>query len=209
MISTRFVSIILGLVVLAAIPTTVHSYFGAIREDGRRVAAIDPTLLGMSSTPVQRDDRWARRVYGSHDWMERLYDVPRHGDIQLFVARSYDPKKLYHHPELSVAYKGNYTSDLRASDVTSLSVLGGLPVHVLRGSNNTGLVVYVLHYDGRFIDNPYLFQLRSSLELLVSPRREMTLFFVHDRFVESSHPVEGAEATRLLVAAIENFLEQE
>ena len=200
----------LGLLGLAAIPTTVHSYFG--RQLSRTTCGWMPsttTLLGWPSRPTERRRGWARAVYAATESTERLYRRPGDGEIQLFVARSYDPKKLYHHPELGVANKGTYTSSLRGDGRTTLDVHGGLPVHVLRGTTDgTGLALYALRYGDRFVENPYLFQLRSSLALLVAPRREMTLFLVHDRFADATSPVESSATASLLVAAIEDFLDQ-
>ncbi len=81
-------------------------------------------------------------------------------------------------------------------------------MHVLRGRERPGLAVFALQYRDRFVGNPYVFQVRSSLELLVRPRPAMTLFFVHDRHAEPDVPVSEAAATQLLVAAIESFSEQ-
>ena len=192
MISTRFVSVVLFLLVLTAVPTTMHSYLGATSNDGFRTSVIAPTLLESPSQPVERRDDWVRRVYGSDDWIERLYQIPPDGAIQLFVSRSHDHKKLYHHPELGVAYAGAYTSSLRPDGVEMLPTFGGLPVHVLRGRERPGLAVFALRYKDQFVGNPYLFQVRSSFELLVQPRRAMTLFFAHDRSADPGLAVTDA-----------------
>jgi hypothetical protein len=91
----------------------------------------------------------------------------------LFVSRSYDLKRLYHHPELAVAYG----SDLR--DAGTLRLTGDVVAHAFRGKSEqgNGLAVYALLYDGGFVDNPYIFQLRTAAELLFSPRRPMTILF--------------------------------
>ena len=68
MISTRFVPVVLLLLVLASVPTTMHSYLGATANDGRHTEVIASTLLASPAQPVDRRDDWVRRVYGSDDW---------------------------------------------------------------------------------------------------------------------------------------------
>lgn len=210
MLHSRYVPVLCALLMLAAIPTTIHSYLGTAIDDGLRASATSDTLLDMTSDPVDRRDRWVRNVYGSDDWTERIYQGPRGERIQLFVARSHDPKKLYHHPELGVAYSGSYTSSFRGDGIHTVRALDqDLPLHLLRGTGSSGFAAYALWHDGGFVRNPYLFQAQSALRLLVQPSRPLTLFFAHDRTADPAIPVDEAHATRLLIAAIGSFLEQQ
>jgi len=61
-------------------------------------------------------------------------------------------------------------------------------------------------YDGEFVENPYALQLRTAWRLLFSPRKPMTLFFVHDVSLTPGTDLDEAPAVRLLHAAIRSFL---
>jgi hypothetical protein len=74
-------------------------------------------------------------------------------------------------------------------------------------SGRRGVAVYALIYDGGFIDNPLLFQLRTSVELLVSGRKPLTLL-MSSALAGSPDNVEDAPATRLLLEAITDFERQ-
>lgn len=193
------------LIGLALTPTVMHSYLGLRAEDGY-TAAVPTTLAGLTSRPTDRQAAWVLRTLDSSDWSERHYRKPGGGDITLFIARSYDGKRLYHHPELAVAY-GN---DLRGAGIVRLPNRDAMPIHVLRGPTELGkgLAVYALLYERAFIDNPYVFELRRAGALLFSPRQPVTLLFAHDREAPADAAVEEALATRVLVAAAESFLAQ-
>lgn len=211
MIDARFSWGVLSLIILAAIPTTMHSYLELRLDDGLRANAVSRQLLELDSETTDRPADWIRSRYGSEDWFERMYGSRESADIQVFVARSHDPKLLYHHPEQAIAKRsrtGNYATEFRNDGIVQLGRLGGLPVHVLRGRYGEGLAVYSLHYNDSFISNPYLFQIRSAAGLLVSPSRPMTLFFVHDRTAAADLSIGDAHVTDLLVATIESFLSQ-
>ncbi|MGQ0736346.1 MAG: hypothetical protein ACT4QD_22165, partial [Acidobacteriota bacterium] len=103
MLSTRFAPAICVLVGLAIVPTMIHSYAGEVASDGRVTSAIPTTLDNYAGVPTSRSATWGKRRFDSDDWTERTYT--RQGDeVRLTIVRSYDPKTLYHHPELAVAY---------------------------------------------------------------------------------------------------------
>ena len=212
MIDSRFALWVLGLIAIAGLPTTVHSYLELRADDGLQASMIGTELVGLSSRVTERPRDWIFSRYGSEDWIERMYRAPHGGEVQVFVARSYDHKLIYHHPEAAIAVKsrtGDYATEFGGVERQILPMLGGLPVHVLRGRYETGLAVYALYSGGDFVDNPYLFQIRSAIGMLASPRKPMTLFFVHDRAVAADLPLEDALVTNILVASIESFLSQE
>jgi hypothetical protein len=189
---------------LALVPTVLHSYAGLRADDGLTVAAIPPRLAGFSSRATDRRPDWVQRTFDSTDWLERRYAAGSNG-VLLFAARSFDAKRLYHHPELAIAY--GY--DLDGSSITRLPAMPEIPVHVLRPEAPTaGLALYALLYDDAFVGDPYLFQLRMAGTMLFSPKRAMTLFFVHDPGAAPDAPLETTPAAVVLLDAIRAFRTQ-
>jgi hypothetical protein len=200
-IATRYGGAVLGLLALTLVPTVIHSYVGMTIDDSRTAAAIPATLAGYTADPGdlgERDDTWGRRRFESEDWIERHYRAA--GDtVTLTVVRSYDLKTVYHHPELAVT-----DADLPRYTVEQFGE--EMPVHVLQGrAPGDPLALYVLHYDGRFVENPILFQLRTAGELLVSGRRPMTLIFAFDASTGANDTPASSGAAQVLRAAVESF----
>jgi len=203
-ISARFVPVLCVLVALALVPAVIHSYVGVTDDDGRRASAVPGTLAGFASVPSGRSQTWGKRRFDSDDWMERRYLTPG-TETALTIVRSYDLKALYHHPELAVAYGPSYTSYERAR----VAVRPEMPIHVLRTDDDRGAAAfYALHYDDRFVEHPIRFQLQIAGELLFSPRKPMTLFFVSASGTPAGEDLDGLDATRLLTAAVDSFLAQ-
>jgi hypothetical protein len=202
---TRYAAGVLVLLACAAVPTALHGYFGLREHDGRTTSAVPSILDGAASQPVQRRAGWAQSNFDSDDSVERIYRVGSH-DVRLFVARSFDAKRLYHHPELA-ALRGTETA---GAGIARLPARPDLPLHVLttaRGGQR-GVAVYALLYDGHFVDNPILFQLRTSVELLFSGRKPMTLIMASD-LVGHVDRLDEAPATRIVLAALDAFERQE
>jgi hypothetical protein len=206
MISTRFLAVVGILFALALLPTLIHSYSTSAIVDGLSTAAIPPTLAGYSSAPSGRGPNWGRQRFDSDDWMERNY---RSGsdDVRLTVVRSFDLKSLYHHPELAVAYGQRFGSSFDEHEVKRFADRPDVPVHVLHPAPpSRAVAMYVLHYGNEFVEDPIWFQLRTAGALLVSARKPMTLFFVHDLSVESQQRLEDLASRQLLLAALNSFL---
>ena len=201
MISSRFAPPTALALALALVPTVIHGYRGVRIHDGLTVAAIPAELGGIPSTPTNRKPGWAKDVFDSDDWIERTYQVPN-SPVRLFAARSFDPKRLYHHPELAVV-RGQ---EFDAAGTISLPGRPGVPVHLLKTTRNgqRGTVAYALLYKGEFVRSPIRFQLRTSAGLLVSGRRAMTLFLASDLAGKPDRP-EDAPSVKLLDAAIRSF----
>ena len=202
MISSRFVPAVCGLVAVALIPTYIHSYAGSTVQDGRTTASIPTSLAQYEGTPSGRNNTWAKRRFDSDDWTERIYRSS--GDeVKLSVIRSFDAKRLYHHPELAVAYGPSYVRP----EVRRLTRRPDIPVHVLYtdGSTRT-IVLYALHYGDSFVQDPIRFQLRSAGELLFSGRKAMTLFFLTDESVPAGIDIDGLPSIGLFFDAIEQFV---
>ena len=203
-ISPRYAVPVAVLLAFALVPTVIHSYRGARVDDGTRAAIIATALEGMSSSPTQRRAAWVQNNFDTGDWIERTYNAGG-TEVTLFVARSYDAKRLYHHPELAL---------LRGTETTPAGVVESrqrpdIPLHVIRTSRDMqqGVAVYALQYGGAYIDNPVLFQIRTAVELLVSRRKPLTLFMA-SALAGSAESVHDAPATRLLLAAIADFERQ-
>ena len=201
MITARYISSACVLVALALVPTIIHSYAGLVVEDGRSTSSIPMSLAGFTATPSTRDAGWGKRRFDSDDWIERQYLSGR-DDVLLTVLRSYDLKRLYHHPELDIAYGTGYLSE----DVVELTAAPGVPVRLLRTSAETnGTAMYALHYDDAFVENPLWFQVRVAGELLFSGRRAMTLFFARDGRSQQGTDINTYASARVLAAAIREF----
>lgn len=199
MISVRFAPAVAALLGVTLVPTFVHSYIGAAVADGRHASAIPVRLNGLDGRATARSSEWVRETFSSTDFAER-----HHGpDLTLFVARSYDAKRLYHHPELALAHGDSY----QRAVVVRVTAHREVPVHALVGGEK--LSVYALLHDERFVANPIRFQLENALALLIRPRNLMTLFFVRGRRMpEHSDRLDDTPAVELLLAAIDSFMAQ-
>lgn len=200
--STRYATPIALLIALALVPVVIHSYVGATATDGRRVSDVPLVLGAFTGAATVRDATWGQRHFESEDWFERTY---RDGsaEVVLTVVRSYDLKRLYHHAELDIAYGIPFVTH----DVTR--ALGDeRPVHLLRTDDGKSIAAYALHYGEAFVEHPYRLQLRTAGELLVSPRRPMTLFFARQSGVSPADGIESLAAGRVLQAAVDEFVAQ-
>lgn len=202
MISSRFRIIVSILLAVALVPTIIHNYIGATVEEGLQTSSISTELAGFSSNATPRRAMWVKDTFDSNNWIERRYIGQSGENVLLFVARSYDLKRLYHHPEIGVL-RG---VDLRKGGIDQLPGMPDVPVHVLKSQTGKGLAAYVLLYNGQFIENPILMQVLTSVELLFSPRKPMTLFFVYDERAHHDASLEQSPAASILAAAVKSFL---
>jgi hypothetical protein len=194
-ISTRYVPAVIALVSLAIVPTVVHSYVGVTVQDGRTTGAIPRRLDGIDGIDTNRSAAWVREAFAADDFIER-----RHGGVTLFVARGFDAKRLYHHPELGVAYGRQYSAS-RTVRVPSGS--REVALHLLIGDG--GLAGYALLYDDEFIEDPMSFQVRQAFAMLFNPRKQTTLFFAHGP--ASPDPL-ASPVVHIVVSAIDSFVAQ-
>jgi hypothetical protein len=203
-ISTRYVPAACAVVLMALVPTIIHSYAGLVVRDARSTAAIPTTIAGFTSVPSSRDQGWGKRRFESDDWIERRY-LSGADEVLLTVLRSYDLKRLYHHPELDVAYGAGYLSE----EIVELDGAPGVPVHVLRASSETdATAMYALHYGDEFISNPLWFQVRVAGELLFRGRKPMTLVFARDVRGRKGPDPDSYPSAKVLVPVIQQFAAQ-
>jgi hypothetical protein len=202
MTSTRYAIPTLLLALAAAVPTAIHGYAGYVVRDGRSAADVPMALADRVARDPDRtrDPAWIRSTYGSEDWIEREYVRPGEAPVTLFVARTYDLKKVYHHPELGVL-RGN---DFERTHVERLGP-AATPVFVLRPQTGQGLALYALLYEGEPVESPMLVQVRSVVTSLVGGRRPMTLVMVHDARQPTTQSLDGTPAATLLLASLEAF----
>lgn len=202
MISTRYAGWVLVLLVLALVPTVIHSYAAVTVNDGKSAARIPATLAGYSSLPGPRNADWGRRRFDTNDWIARRY-VSGGAEVTLTVVRAYDLKALYHHPELAVAYDTPFFD----SQLRYFPGRPSVPVHVLRDGDRA-LGLYVLLYDGKYVADPVWFQLQTSARLLVSGRRPMTLLFARQTALPPGQAIDTSRAATILFAALDAFTRQ-
>jgi hypothetical protein len=202
MLSSRYAPAVVVALLVALVPTIIHSYVGLVVADGRSTAGIPTTLASFTSAPTKRSTEWGASHFDSHDWIEREY-VHGGDKVVLTVVRSYDLKALYHHPELAVSY---HVAKFDRAATETPADRPDMPVHVLTQNDAGSVALYVLHYDGRFISDPIRFQLRTAGELLFTGRKAMTLFFVRqDSVPEGAAPL-TLPAARLLYEAVDRFV---
>lgn len=181
-LSTRYVPHIVALVVIATIPTLLHSLG---RFDVDDCAA--PELL---LAPPARDRapflttgerRRFDSFWGAGNWSAgTLPAAASGGRLSYLIARSFDPKAVYHWPEARVISVRPGKRGLE--EVESQGVR--LPVHRAYyepdgRSADVALAAYLLIYDSRPVVNPYLAQILSGPRQVVTGRHPMWLFIVY------------------------------
>lgn len=195
--SSRYARLTFIVLLIALVPTVVNSYLGTIVDDGPPLEATVPVSIdGFRSEPTKRRDASIRRTFGASDWIERRYSKSGEPDVTVLVVRSFDMKKLYHHPELAVASGTEY----RPARVESFeSASGPINVHILEGQQR-GLTAYTLLYGDETIARPFLFQVRVAPEVLLRGRRPLSLVLVTDGAhvpASGGAPVSGSAITLL------------
>jgi hypothetical protein len=201
MISSRYAAATVLLIALALVPTVIHSYLDVTVDDGVSVQSIPETIDGMASRPTERKAAWVRTNFATAEWIERTYEVDSR-PVTLFAGRSYDAKRLYHHPELALL-RGMSPSPAGTARVASAPRVPLFVIDTERGEQK-GVAVYALLADGAFIENPISYQLRTSARLMVGGRRPMTLIMASDLTGDKGR-LDEAPATRLLVAALKSL----
>lgn len=204
MISTRYATPVIILLALALIPTILHSYINARTDDGKSAHNISTTLGNFTSTPSKRNTRWGMDLFDSEDWLERDYQNQKSDKIRLFAARSYNHKRIYHHPELALTHGHS----LNKKEIINLPGHPEIPVHIFNNANNSIHVAYVLLYNDEFVESPIKHQLGDSLRLLVNAQKPMTLFYASQIGLAPDTQFNQSSVAPLLSLAIQNFQSQ-
>jgi hypothetical protein len=196
--SARYATPTLVVLLLALVPTIVNSYVGRkVVETPALTDALPATLDGRPSTPTRRKASTIQREFASEDWVERTYTMGLESPVTVLAVRSYDMKRLYHHPELAVTER-EY-ENARLTQVQGPT--GAVDIHLLPGMQG-GMAAYALVYRGRTIASPYLFQIRVAPELLITGQRPLTLVFAEDPAGNASAAADQSPAVRSIVAAV-------
>jgi len=204
MISTRYSTPVAILLALALIPTIIHTYINNADIDGKSVDNISTILGNFISTPSKRNAQWGKSVFNSEDWFERIYQNKENEKVRLFIARSFDLKALYHHPELALSYAQN----LNNKTISTLSKKPEIPVHILKNDDSSIIVAYVLMHNDTFIQDPIKYQLSESFRLLVSQKKPMILFYTSQTALPNYSKLNLKTSTTLLSLAIQAFRSQ-
>ena len=197
-VSTRYAVPLAVVLAAALVPTLIHSYAGVTVDDGRRARDVNVRIAETTGVPTSRKPDWVKRRLASDDWQERRYSIDGR-EVVLFIARSYDPKALYHHPELALAYG----IDFESRGVVDLK---GVPSYALAGRTQPDLAMYALHSNDSFVADPIRFQLRNATTGLFRGRTPMTLFFALQRGVATDADLTTTGAARVLGAATTAFV---
>ena len=202
MISTRYASSVIIIIMLALIPTIIHSYLDLKTDDHLSAQKISQLLGSYQSKPTQRKPGWGEETFASYDWIERLYSNQNGKLVRLFVGRSYDHKRLYHHPELALSYG----KDLRMVGEINYSEQPNIPVKLLANESRSVIAAYALLYDQQFVENAISHQLMNSFMQLITPRKPMTLFYVEAENSSEKTIFTETDAALVLESAIKDFL---
>ena len=202
MISGRWAGPVLVLLVVALVPTTLHTYMDWRVNDGPAAATIPLQLGTFNGTPLDKEGQFGA-AFATSDWIHRQYDGSDGSSLRLVVARSYDAPRLYHHPEKAIAY----ARLLDFSGVTTIEMGAPVPVYLLTSENRTAGAAYALMYRDTFMTNPLWFQLRNVGETLLGPRHPTTLFFTYDA-KRDRKPLPESRKVQLLAAAVQSYLSQ-
>jgi hypothetical protein len=175
------------LLLVAAIPTILNVY--------RRPAAIAPGSLDAKlgpalgpSEPGRRNAATVEEYFASTDFVSRQYAA-----IELFAARGWDGKKLFHFPELALTY-GHAATAVR-------DVEGARVIEFARG-DEVRVAAYALLYGDRIVAEPIRFYLSILPELFVGRREPMTLVYVQADAKRGGEAALEAELRAFLARAV-------
>lgn len=197
MISRKYTLPVGILLAIALVPTVIHSYVGAKATDGYATSQLAQRIGTLNGEPSDRRPGFGQDVFDSFDWTERWYTATNGQRVRLFIARSYDHKKLYHHPEIAV---------IRGTDVTSAGIahIGSnqhIPAHVIKEQDGSGVAAYTLIYDGEMVENPIKHQILSALTQLVSAKKPMTLIFAYAPEQPTNAELQGSDLEQVIQSA--------
>jgi hypothetical protein len=208
-VSTRYVPHILVLMLIAGIPTLLHSLGRFDVEDCANPAVLlAPPDPGPAALPPAVEGERFDRSWGEGNWTAGA--LPRGGPaapLTYVIARSFDPKAIYHWPESRVI------SEVRPIERRLEDVEGDgarIPLHRAYYEPDgvrRRVVAYLLVYHSRPVANPYLAQILSAPRQVVTGRRPMWMFFVHGQAAPSRMVETERVAREWLAGAWERYRE--
>lgn len=202
-LSRRYVPHLLACCVPVLIPVLVHSY-GDFRADDCKNPAELFTKFGERGAD-EAHELAMRTNWNAVQWQEgAVRTLDSRWRCNFAVVRSYDPKRLYHNPE--IFFVKGAAPDRRAVEWLA-NGSDRLPIHraYYEADESAILVAYLLVYNARPVDNPYLAQLSSFPLQLLAGRRPMTIFFISGRGPRSEFDVMERLGREWLLAAWERY----
>ena len=188
MISARYAWAAAAVLLVAAVPTVLNVY--------RRPAEPEPNALEKELgarlgefAPGPRKAESMLEHFGARDFATRRY-----GAIELFAARGYDGKKLFHFPELALTYGRAATAVRDARGARVIEFAQGREVHV---------AAYALLYGRRSVTQPIRFYLSILPELFLGRREPMTLVYVQGSAPRGGEKALEEELRALLARAVD------
>lgn len=188
MISSRRAWAAAAVLLVAAVPTVMNVY----RPAAEPLAGTLEADLGQCLGPFEPGPRTAGSIedlFGAKDFATRQY-----GAIELFAARTYDGKKLFHFPELALSYGRVATA---ARDVEGARVIE------FAREDGVHVAAYALLYGRRPVAQPIRFYLSILPELFVGRREPMTLVYVQGDAAPGGEKALEGELKDLLARAVE------
>jgi hypothetical protein len=187
MISARYAWAAAAVLLVAAVPTWLNL---ARRPAEPLPGALEAELGDLGPCePGRRKAGPIEEAFGARDFATRQY-----GEIELFAARTYDGKKLFHFPELALSYGRVATASRDVEGVRVLEFAEPRNVHV---------AAYALLYGKRPVAQPIRFYLSILPELFVGRREPMTLVYVQADAAPGGEKALEEELRVLLARAVE------
>ena len=190
MISGRYARAAAVVLLVAAVPTVLNVY----RRPAGLVAGGLEEKLGDRLGAFEPGPRIAATIeehFGARDFATRRY-----GTVELFAARAYDGKKLFHFPELLLTY-GRAASAVR--DEPDARVIE------FAEERGTHMAAYALLYGRRSVAEPIRFYFSILPELFVGRREPMTLVYVQGDAPKGGEKALEEELRALLARAVETL----
>jgi hypothetical protein len=186
-ISTRYAWAAAAVLLVAAAPTWLNL---ARRPAEPAPGALEAELgdLGQCE-PGRRKAETTLETFAARDFATRQY-----GAIELFAARTYDGKKLFHFPELALTYGRAATA---ARDVEGARVIEFAEPRGVR------VAAYALLYGKRPVAQPIRFYLSILPELFIGRREPMTLVYVQGDAEKGGEKALEQELRALLGRAVD------
>jgi hypothetical protein len=187
-LSARYACAAAAFLLVAAIPTALNAWHAPAPLEPGTLAA---KLAGFGE-PGARQAGWVLETFGAEDFATRSC-----GGLELFAARSYDGKRLFHFPELALTYGRAATAERDAP----------LPARVLEfdGERNVRVAAYALVYGRRAVERPISFYLSILPELFLGRREPMTLVYVQGEAPRARRAALEEGVLRLLEDAVESL----
>ncbi len=182
------------------IPVIPHSYLKLKGNDC--VSIQDLSALCAGKTDSETIGRRLTSIFGEVQWCAGI--LPSRDDtpaLECWILRSYDPKKLYHLPEIGLvrdaAPNRRLTQYLKWEN-------GAVPVHRAFYPDSGGDVyaAYMLIYNSEPVDNPYITQVLSFPKQLLAGVAPMSLFFVSGRGPQGTLARMEEQGTRWLLESL-------